>query len=104
GNYTPACGLGTWQGTTIRVTPYLAAILRNGYRLIDTAQLYGVEHVVGRAIRKSEVPRNEITVTTKFWGNHHHDVESAFNISLSLSAWFGLRRRLLNALAVGYNV
>ncbi|KAF4829561.1 putative reductase 1 [Colletotrichum tropicale] len=57
--------------------------LRNGYRLIDTAQLYGVEHVVGRAIRKSDVPRNEITVVTKFWGNHHDDVESALEISLS---------------------
>ncbi|KAF4861789.1 Glycerol 2-dehydrogenase [Colletotrichum siamense] len=88
GTYMPACGLGTWQGQIgakdeAAMEESIIFALRNGYRLIDTAQLYGVEHIVGRAIRKSEVPRNEITVATKFWGNHHHDVESALDISLS---------------------
>lgn len=38
-----------------------------GYRSIDTAQAYGNEEAVGRAIRKSGVPREELFVTTKVW-------------------------------------
>lgn len=38
-----------------------------GYRLIDTAAAYGNEEAVGRAIRRSEVPREELFVTTKLW-------------------------------------
>lgn len=56
--------------------------LKSGYRLIDTAQGYGVEHVVGRAVRNSGIPRSEITVVTKFWGEWHHDPAEALRISL----------------------
>lgn len=38
-----------------------------GYRLIDTAQTYGNEEVVGRAIKKCNVPREELFITTKVW-------------------------------------
>lgn len=38
-----------------------------GYRLIDTASIYGNEEPVGRALRKSGVPREEIFLTTKVW-------------------------------------
>ena len=38
-----------------------------GYRLIDTAQAYGNEEEVGRAVQKSGVPRNELFLTTKIW-------------------------------------
>jgi len=38
-----------------------------GYRLIDTAQSYGNEEAVGRAIKKSGVPREELFITTKVW-------------------------------------
>ena len=41
--------------------------IRAGYRLIDTAAAYGNEEAVGRAIRRSEVPREELFVTTKLW-------------------------------------
>lgn len=50
--------------------------------MIDTAQLYGVEDIVGAAIRDSEVPRSEITVVTKFWGQWHHDPAAALDKSL----------------------
>lgn len=56
--------------------------LRSGYRLIDTAQYYGVESVVGSAIRQSGIPRSSITVITKFWGVRHHDPASALADSL----------------------
>lgn len=41
--------------------------LETGYRLIDTARSYTNEEAVGRAIRKSGVPREEIFLTTKLW-------------------------------------
>ena len=40
--------------------------ISSGYRLIDTAQAYGVESVVGAAIRASPIPRSSLTVVTKF--------------------------------------
>ncbi|KAL1908637.1 hypothetical protein Sste5344_005461 [Sporothrix stenoceras] len=56
--------------------------LKSGYRLIDTAQFYQVEAIVGRAIKASGVPREKITVVTKFWGYWHHDPAAALEISL----------------------
>ena len=41
--------------------------LEAGYRLIDTAKIYGNEASVGRAVRKSGIAREEIFVTTKLW-------------------------------------
>jgi diketogulonate reductase-like aldo/keto reductase len=41
--------------------------LETGYRLIDTARSYTNEEAVGRAIKKSSVPREEIFLTTKLW-------------------------------------
>jgi 2,5-diketo-D-gluconate reductase A len=41
--------------------------LHAGYRLLDTAAAYGNEEAVGRAIRKSGVPREELFITTKLW-------------------------------------
>ena len=38
-----------------------------GYRLIDTAQGYGNEEAVGKAIKKCGVPREELFITTKVW-------------------------------------
>ena len=38
-----------------------------GYRLIDTAQAYGNEEAVGKAIKKCGVPREELFITTKVW-------------------------------------
>lgn len=41
--------------------------IQSGYRLIDTASAYGNEEAVGRAIRRSAVPRDELFITTKLW-------------------------------------
>jgi diketogulonate reductase-like aldo/keto reductase len=41
--------------------------IQTGYRLIDTAAAYGNEEAVGKAIRKSGVPRDELFITTKLW-------------------------------------
>ncbi|NLI00836.1 MAG: aldo/keto reductase [Chthonomonadales bacterium] len=58
--------------------------LRVGYRLIDTAAAYGNEEAVGRAIRQSGIPRNELFVTTKLWIQDagHDRARQAFERSL----------------------
>ena len=67
GNEIPLLGLGVWQmpnGPTTENAVRWA--LELGYRLIDTAQLYGNEESVGRALRDSGVPREDVFITTKF--------------------------------------
>ncbi len=58
--------------------------LEAGYRLIDTAQFYGNEAAVGRAIKKSGIPREELFVTTKLWHTDTGDTKTrpAFEASL----------------------
>jgi diketogulonate reductase-like aldo/keto reductase len=68
GTEIPVVGLGVWQvqdGPECERAVEWA--LEVGYRLIDTAQAYGNESSVGRAIRNSGVPREEIFLTTKFY-------------------------------------
>jgi len=79
----PAIGFGTWQDKDAQ-EPAVTHALRAGYRHIDTARIYGTEPAVGRAIKKSGVPRSEIFLVTKLWNNSHHpeDVEKALDASL----------------------
>ncbi|MCI4358501.1 MAG: aldo/keto reductase [Thermoplasmata archaeon] len=66
----PVLGLGVWQTPAgIATEEAVRAALRSGYRLIDTAAMYGNESDVGRAIRHSSVPREELFVTTKLWND-----------------------------------
>ncbi|HQF28701.1 MAG TPA: aldo/keto reductase [Bacteroidales bacterium] len=55
-----------------------------GYRLIDTAQSYGNEEAVGKAIKKSNVAREELFITTKLWiqSNGYEGTKKAFENSL----------------------
>jgi diketogulonate reductase-like aldo/keto reductase len=68
GNQIPLLGLGVWQ---VEDGPEcenaVGWALELGYRHIDTAQAYGNERSVGRAIRDSGVRRDEIFITTKFY-------------------------------------
>jgi diketogulonate reductase-like aldo/keto reductase len=64
----PVMGLGVWQvDDGPECERAVAWALEEGYRLIDTAQAYGNESSVGRAIRSSGIPREEIFLTTKFY-------------------------------------
>ncbi|KAJ9098853.1 hypothetical protein QFC20_005860 [Naganishia adeliensis] len=56
--------------------------LKVGYRHIDTAYGYGNEQAVGKAVRDSGIPREEIFVTTKLTNEHHGLVQHGFNESL----------------------
>jgi diketogulonate reductase-like aldo/keto reductase len=67
GTEIPVLALGVWQ---IRNGRKCVSAVRwafdLGYRHIDTAQIYGNEESVGRAVRESGVPRQELFITTKF--------------------------------------
>lgn len=66
----PVLGLGVWQASPGKETrKAVATALEVGYRLIDTAKLYGNERDVAVAVRESGVPRDEIFVTTKLWND-----------------------------------
>lgn len=67
GNEIPALGFGVFQMSNEEAEQSVLEALAAGYRLIDTAASYGNEEAVGRAIKKSGVPREEIFVTTKLW-------------------------------------
>jgi len=64
----PLLGFGTYQiEDPEECERSVREALRTGYRLIDTAAAYGNEEAVGRAIENSDVPRNEVFVTSKLW-------------------------------------
>ncbi|KAI9731655.1 MAG: hypothetical protein M1818_007785 [Claussenomyces sp. TS43310] len=79
----PAIGFGTWQDKDEQEQAVTEA-LKAGYRHIDTASIYGTEPAIGRALKKSAVPRSELFITTKLWNNSHkpEDVEPALDTSL----------------------
>ncbi|KAI2736045.1 hypothetical protein DTO013E5_9200 [Penicillium roqueforti] len=83
GAQIPAIGLGTWQDEEAQEAAVLAA-LHAGYRHIDTARCYGTEPAVGKAIKQSGIPREELFVTSKLWNNKHHpeDLDQAVQLSL----------------------
>jgi 2,5-diketo-D-gluconate reductase B len=63
----PAIGLGTWPMTGSECTQAVRQALDVGYRHIDTATAYENEAAVGQALRDSDVPREQIHLTTKVW-------------------------------------
>jgi diketogulonate reductase-like aldo/keto reductase len=68
GNEMPLLGLGVWQVPDgPECENAVSWALELGYRHIDTAQAYGNEASVGRALRASGIPREEVFLTTKFY-------------------------------------
>ncbi len=65
GRSVPILGFGTWQLRGRAAYDAVRVALETGYRHLDTATAYANEAEVGRAIRDSGVPREEIFVTTK---------------------------------------
>ncbi|EDO17321.1 hypothetical protein Kpol_1062p29 [Vanderwaltozyma polyspora DSM 70294] len=78
----PAVGLGTWQSLENDAYKAVLTALKTGYRHIDGAAIYCNEGEVGKAIRDSGVPRNEIFVTTKLWGTQQRTPQLALEQSL----------------------
>jgi 2,5-diketo-D-gluconate reductase A len=68
GSQMPMLALGVWQVPNGRkCVNAVRWALDLGYRHIDTAQAYGNEESVGRALRQSGVPRDQVFITTKFF-------------------------------------
>ena len=81
----PLLGFGVYQVTDLKECEQsVLDAMQAGYRLIDTASAYGNEEAVGKAIRKSGVPREEIFVTTKLWiqDTGYEKTKKAFEKSL----------------------
>lgn len=63
----PILGYGVYQVTPEECERCVSDAIKIGYRSIDTAQAYHNEEGVGRAVRKSGIPREEFFITTKVW-------------------------------------
>ena len=63
----PMAGIGTFLLTPDEAENSVAHALKDGYRLIDTANAYVNEKAVGRAMKKSGIDRSEIFLETKLW-------------------------------------
>jgi diketogulonate reductase-like aldo/keto reductase len=78
----PGIGFGTWNLTGREVGKSVSEAFRAGYRLIDTAKIYGNEEEVGKAIKSSRIRREEIFITTKLWPGDFDMAREAFETSL----------------------
>ncbi len=81
----PLIGFGTYLINDSRICEQAVSdALEIGYRLIDTAQFYGNEEAVGRAVRNSGIPRKELFITTKLWINDmgYEKAKAALDASL----------------------
>ena len=82
----PETGFGTWKILLNgRAKHAVTEALEAGYRLIDTAMIYGNEKGVGAAVRNSKIPRKDIFLTTKLWNfdQGYDKAIDAFDTSLA---------------------
>ena len=63
----PSFGLGTFRVDAEKTVNAVKSALQLGYRHIDTAKFYNNEESVGKGVRDSGIPREDIWVTTKVW-------------------------------------
>ncbi|MET3451657.1 aldo/keto reductase [Curtobacterium sp. 1544] len=71
GHRSPELGLGTYGLNGDEGAAAVGTAISSGYRLLDTALNYGNEDAVGKAVRESEVEREDLVVTSKLPGRHH---------------------------------
>ncbi|MBI4034483.1 aldo/keto reductase [Candidatus Saccharibacteria bacterium] len=82
----PPIGLGTWKMSQDgEVQAAVSEALGCGYRLIDTAKIYGNEEGVGQAVKRSGLAREKLFITTKLWNSDqgYHSARTAFDESLT---------------------
>ncbi|UCZ53601.1 aldo/keto reductase [Bacillus shivajii] len=80
----PQLGFGVWQVEDEAATPAVLKALEVGYRSIDTAMIYKNERGVGKALSETNVPREELFITTKVWNadQGYENTLKAFDESL----------------------
>lgn len=72
----PMAGIGTFLLTPDEAETSVLSALQCGYRLIDTANAYVNEKAVGRAMRKSGIPRDKIFLETKLWPSFYEQEDA----------------------------
>ncbi|MDE6608813.1 MAG: aldo/keto reductase [Lachnospiraceae bacterium] len=72
----PVAGIGTFMLSPDEAENSVLSALQGGYRLIDTANAYVNEKAVGRAIKKSNVAREEIFLETKLWPSFYEQEDA----------------------------
>ena len=82
GTSIPQLGLGTYRLDDETAHRVVAEALEIGYRHIDTATIYKNEKGVGRAIRESGIPRDDLYITTKLWNGDQPKARDAISSSL----------------------
>lgn len=82
GKEMPTLGIGVFTFTPQEAEEAVCNALKNGYRSIDTANMYMNEKAVGRGMKKSGVTREEIFLTTKLWPTEYDKVSSAIDSTL----------------------
>ncbi|MBU5466887.1 aldo/keto reductase [Virgibacillus sp. MSJ-26] len=82
--HIPQLGYGVWKVPNEEATEAVEHALDTGYRLIDTAKVYGNEQGVGEALANSSIPREELFITTKVWNadQGYDNTLKAFNKSI----------------------
>lgn len=84
----PAAGFGVFQvQDPEECTKAVLEAIETGYRLIDTAQSYGNEEAVGKAIAQTSVPREELFITTKVWITNYGYDKCKASVEESLKNW-----------------
>ncbi|ATY63858.1 glycerol dehydrogenase [Cordyceps militaris] len=78
----PAIGLGTWQAPEGEVGRAVKHALQDGYRHLDCALIYQNEKEIGKAIKESGVPREDIFITSKLWNTYHSNVSESLEQTL----------------------
>lgn len=78
----PLNGLGTYSLTGDECYNSVKSALEAGVRLFDTAYMYNNEEEVGRAIRDSKIPREDIFVITKIYSTQYDNPEEAIDMAL----------------------
>lgn len=79
----PVLGLGTFLSNDPAICEQsVVDAIHAGYRLIDTAQGYGNEEYIGRAITRCGVPREELFITTKVWFKNYEDARVSVKDSM----------------------
>ena len=82
GTSIPQLGLGTYRLADDDAYRVASQALEMGYRHIDTARLYHNESGIGRAIRESGIPRDDLYITTKLWNGDQPKARDALSGSL----------------------
>lgn len=80
----PALGFGVFRASEEEVERVVPAALAAGFRHFDTAQIYGNEASLGRALQAAKVPRDELFITTKVWVDQYGADRFAASVDESL--------------------